>query len=132
MCSDAHFKAIVIGMSRINLRLDGPPRGVQTLAEMTETARLLKAVNIRSSEARYLGDPGTSDPDIKVTKSDVLKEPRRSLGQILQYIHCLDYQSCESEGWETSKAYRVLMYFVDIIAREATGAEYEKAEWAIH
>lgn len=132
MCSDAHFKAIVIGMSRIEIPFEGRTRGARTLEEMNDSVRLLKAANIRSLEARYPDNPGESDPSIKITARDVQRETPRSPAQILKLIHSLDYQSCEFDGWRTSEACGVLSRWISTIAQYLAGRAYDDAEWSIH
>lgn len=49
---------------------------------------------------------------------------------ILKLVKCLDYQSCEHEGWEESRAYKIL----ECIKNNAIGQleGYSEAPWGIN
>lgn len=50
-----------------------------------------------------------------------------SPGEVFKAINCLDYQSCEHDGWQTSEAYKFLETLRDSACRKVDG--YEAAPW---
>lgn len=113
-------------------------RGIQNLNE-AELASLYADVlyreNIRSVLTRYPKDTIESAPGpikkpahITVTARDhctaALRLPAVAL---LKMLDCLEYQSCESDDWENTVAYRLLNAIRRAAIRAIPG--YEDAPW---
>lgn len=99
-------------------------------------ADLLYQENIRSVRARYPNDtwddlPG---PIVKplhcVVSPRDTSLPRVSAVQILKFAHCLAYQSCETDDWETTPAFKLLESIKSAATREVPG--YDDAAWEYH
>lgn len=60
-------------------------------------------------------------------------EPREltamKAGGVLKVAHCFDYQACEHDGWETSKAKAALDSLAEALGRKLPG--YEDGPWGI-
>jgi hypothetical protein len=129
MCSDLHIRAVVIGAyrckaERCNFSLD--------LDVLSREANTLKAANVKSVSARY-GDRtkmmGINGEPIEVNALAYSKASQRSPIELLKLVDCLEYQSCEFEGWKKSKASKLLDEYRAYITRSIPG--YEKAAWDI-
>jgi hypothetical protein len=46
---------------------------------------------------------------------------------VFKAIDCLDYQSCEHDGWHTSNAWRVLESLRELVCQHVDG--YDGAPW---
>ncbi len=99
-----------------------------------EVANMLWMENIKSVSARYPNEssatlPGPRNQDFVVVETDFngLRWDGFSAPQILKACDCLEYQSCEHEGWEASES----KAFLDTLRKAAwhTVAGYEEAEW---
>lgn len=87
---------------------DGALRfGELTYANATEIGRLLWQENVASVCFRYESD--TADEYAEVFDY-VYRDPGHLLahGEALRACHCLGYQSCEHDGWETSEAKAII------------------------
>ena len=113
-------------------------RGIENLtsAELaTLYANTLYQENIRSVLARYPKDtlesaPGPIDKpaSIAVTLRDsTLAKYRLKAVAILKMCDCLDYQSCETDDWEETVAFRLLANIRAAAIRTLPG--YEDAPW---
>jgi hypothetical protein len=49
--------------------------------------------------------------------------------QLIKAVHCLDYQSCETEDWETTLAWRICQAVVSAAIGRLPA--YEAAAWEI-
>jgi hypothetical protein len=47
----------------------------------------------------------------------------------IKQVHCLDYQSCEHDGWEKSQAFKFGHRLISILASSLPG--YEAAPWGM-
>lgn len=76
----------------------------------TEIGRTLLAENERSVMFRYPGETLGSMPGTvgETSASYTFKERRASPVAVLKALNCLDYQSCESDDWEGTEAYRII------------------------
>jgi len=50
--------------------------------------------------------------------------------EILKLVNCLDYQSCEHEGWKSSAAYKILSSIKSYAINQLDG--YDAAPWGIN
>jgi hypothetical protein len=91
--SHKHIDALISAM--LDARMfywDGHNRVYVTRDNAEEVGRILLEENVRSVLYRYGGRIGD--------------RPRPPV-QIIKAVHCLDYQSCETEDWETTLAWRI-------------------------
>lgn len=101
---------------------------------MADVGNLLLRENLASVTARYPREssatlPGPRDHDCEITPADI---GRYCYGvvdpvQVLKACDCLEYQSCEHDGWRASEARAVL----EALRRAAWHAlpGYDGAEW---
>jgi hypothetical protein len=91
--------------------------------------------NVKSVAARYPDDgpterPGTSGEDIDEAAFGYRFEPRGytfTVPEALGAIRCLDYQSCEHDGWLESEAYGFLQAFTAaLVGKIAEGWEWDE------
>lgn len=139
VCSNTHIKALAIfavrkshGSLSINPRyVDGAEdvAGQDLNVIATRYAAILLAENVRSVRYRYADDVGDYD-EILISKNEVLMPKAISPVAILKLCACLNYQSCETEDWETTNAYKLLQHIKDEAIRALPG--YEEAPWGLH
>jgi hypothetical protein len=119
------------------------PAGLSELAtregEITadELGFILWAENVASVRYRYPDVdtdemPGTYDDDQPevthgYTYTDRPRQPRPTAVQALKLISCLDYQSCEHDGWKDSEAFAILASLKDNLIGCLPG--YSDAPW---
>jgi hypothetical protein len=86
-----------------------------------EMCRVLMRQNVRSVNERY-NERGKSE---SFKQSDFDSAPILSPDQCLKACGCLEYQSCETDDWKTTRAYDLLQ----LIRAEAMrrGADKERA-----
>lgn len=105
----------------------------------TYYANILYAENIRSVQARYPGDTFEDLPGL-IQKPDMLEvTANESFEQyayapyvlkpvdILKMANCLEYQSCETNDWRDTLAYRLLLRIKEAAIRLLPG--YDDAPW---
>lgn len=120
---------------------DGALRGLHNLNNYelaTLYANVMYAENIRSVSARYPNDsfddlPGLVEKprSIEITSRDFIN-PQYKLKSvsILKMCSCLEYQSCETDDWESTVAYRLIDSIRAAAIRSLPG--YEDAPWEFH
>ena len=139
VCSNAHIKALAIFAVRKShgsmlvdpCYVDGAKDldGKYEEVIATRYAAILLAENVRSVRARYADDIGDYE-EIEISKSEVLMPKAFTPVTILKLCNCLAYQSCETEDWETTNAYKLLQQIKDAAIRLLPG--YEQAPWGLH
>lgn len=77
--------------------------------------------NYRSVNARY--NESEKAPEYHWTQVNV------SAVQVIKAVHCLDYQSCETDDWNTTQAYQILKAIKNVASYMLPG--YEEAQWEI-
>lgn len=93
--------------------------------------------NIKSVQTRYPEDsldelPGPIGENYTLTADDFPPRPFHdwSLVQILKACDCYAYQTCEHQGWETSRAKTLIDSIISIAYGELPG--YDDANWQIN
>lgn len=139
LCEDKHFIALAACMIRFATR----PRTGSRLVYLRDIlkcsqsvpdsdiggliADALRSENHASLRARY-NDPVPSGlPPLRVTSRDRFDAENYSLAQIAKSISCLEYQSCEHDGWRASVAYSLLEWLRGEILDALPG--YDEAAW---
>ena len=145
ICSPDHFKVLaVFAASRRHGSLRVDPRYIDGFKQLevrnelelaSAYADVLYAENIRSVLHRYPDDtldsaPGPIDKpeSITVTARDVCAARYRLPPvAILSMCDCLEYQSCETEDWASTPAWRLLNAIRRAAIRALPG--YDDAPW---
>jgi hypothetical protein len=151
VCGPDHFKALALFASRQiggygAGRLTVDPRYVRGLPESAHGfrgtqlaevyANILYEENVRSVSARYPNDsidnlPGPihKPATIQIAGRDIVNDGYRLKPvDILSMCNCLEYQSCETDDWQQTLAYRLLNCIRDAAVRQLPGyddAPYE-------
>lgn len=111
----------------------------QSVKSAQQVAIGLARENIRSVATRYPGDldgqrpgPGLKDAEIEeaaaIYAGYFLAHPQSITPvQILRLIDCLDYQSCETDNWPQTLAFRQLNWIRGAATRSLPG--YDQAQW---
>lgn len=139
VCSDAQFKALAIfavrkdDCGRIHVDpsyVDGARdvAGKTSSIIATRYAAMLLAENVRSVRHRYPDDDGNYD-EVRVSAAEVLNTGELSPVVILKQCANLDYQSCETNDWETTNAFKLLQRIKYAAIRNLPG--YDEAPWGL-
>ncbi len=111
----------------------------QSVKSAQQVAIGLARENIRSVAARYPGDldgqrpgPGLKDAEIEeaaaIYAGHFFTHPQRvTPTQILKLVDGLDYQSCETDDWPQTLAFRQLGWIRGAATRSLPG--YDQAQW---
>lgn len=148
ICGSDHIKALAVfavgrrhGSQRVApeyFRHDGGDEhmfGRPDAEIATYYANIMYCENIRSVQVRYPSDSFENLPG-PCEKAELLTVTNRDVCElagmlkpidIIKMCDCLEYQSCESDDWQTTLAYRLLLR----IRRAAWHSipEYENAPW---
>ena len=124
LVNNNHISAIV--KWAVNSQHFSYQHGLPASTRFTEPHRLVKllsnenllSVNYRYLDKQELGEVYFDRFAISLTPVEVIKA-----------CHCLMYQSCEHEGWETSEAKAFLESVIQDAIRNLPG--YDEAEWEI-
>lgn len=110
---------------RVTVPDESAPFGYRALdLTPTELGRLLLRENLASVDYRYQGRLEESEfkaPEVY----EFRRVPHGALhpAWVLKALHCLEYQSCEHDGWESSTAFRVVRALEAAAARRVPGYE---------
>lgn len=124
LVSEKHIQALVTYAARHlgTIRLGQATLDLTTPEGKRELGQRLWDENLRSVNFRY-----REQTEPVVYKHKMV--PSISAVQILKAIHCLSYQSCESNDWEETQAYSVLKQIESSAVRNVPG--YDEAAWGI-
>jgi hypothetical protein len=100
ICADDQFEAVVNGWYRYMQYAKRTPEELQAMADT------LKRENIRSVNWRY--NEHTKFKSCKFVAQPKDSKPAYSIEQIIQWLLCIEYQSCERDDYESSKACALL------------------------
>lgn len=119
-----HISAIVRWACRNNVSVyySNPTRSLKAGQEQ-EMAEILLAENVKSVNYRY---NETAEPEAIVYDAfaTILKPV-----EVIKACQCLEYQSCEHDGWDDSVAKKILDTITDAAIRNLPG--YDAAPWEI-
>jgi hypothetical protein len=125
LCSDKHISAVVhfINVNFSHWRTIGAD--LPTTDDPQGVGRVLYAANLFSVDTRY---PDKATEELVVWR---YKSPVAALDVVsfLKALDCLEYQSCEPENWEGSRAHRVISWARGCAIAMLPG--YDKAPWGI-
>ncbi len=111
-----------------------------TPEQATACATVLWLENIRSVQHRYPNDESLFDDPAAVTITAAqFRDPRYKLTaiQAVKLCNCLDYQSCETNDWETTPAHAIVesikgaaLAALDMTSKQASELHaYDAAPW---
>jgi len=107
-------------------------RDEPTDAEIMEVAKVLLKENVKSVNFRY-GDKNRS----RFSKKQVAPDKTLSIAGLVKAIHCWEYQTCEHDGHEKSKAWVMMQQLQTAIlsqifyTHQPYAKEYEDAKWGL-
>lgn len=122
--TDKHINTLVTfaGLRNVSASYGNPTRSIAVAGNEQAIAELLLAENTRSVNYRYK----ESDP---VAPINFIFENSFNVVGILKACTCLQYQSCETDDYETTAAYALLRAIREQAVTELPG--YTDADWAI-
>ena len=85
--------------------------------------------NYRSVNYRYKNSED-EEKCHKFSYKEKLGEKKLKPVEILKLVACLDYQSCETDNWETTRAYKILESIKSFAINQLDG--YNEASWGIN
>jgi len=99
------------------------------LEEYQSQANVLMLENLRSVNWRYRNSPHIEQqPMVGEVQLNLNAEPVTVL-QALKLIDCLDYQSSESEDWDSTEAFKLLCKYRKILTPCLPG--YDQCKWGM-
>ena len=140
VCSDADFAtlaAFAMANNCAGTNRKGEPRRI------TRVANILGAENVRSVNYRYAHNADAQETFTLFTGKQIREHAHEvSPVQIVKLCDCLKYQSCETDDYEQTEAYALLMT-IRAKACEIAGypaefsaycdrPEYNAAQWGMH
>jgi len=87
-----------------------------------ELGQILLAENVRSVNARYNETDETPEYEYRDVRFDAIDAVT-----VLKSVQCLNYQSCETDDWKTTTAYKVLQAIESGAIAHLRG--YREAPW---
>ena len=105
-----------------------------TMRDPADLAELLARENVASIDARYRGESdqfyaGGVDVYVSDCRAAAMLRAWTDYrgAELAKAVHCYEYQSCEHEAWEQSKAHIIMRKIIDSIVRRLPG--YDGAPW---
>ena len=122
--SNKHINTLVTFAGRRNIVAyhGNPTKSIATAGNEQAAAELLLAENTRSVNCRYKLDKAATPIHFEFV------DGVDAVG-ILKACNCLDYQSCETEDWESTAAFALLQAIRTKAVTELPG--YARASWTI-
>lgn len=112
---------------RTDLRRYLPREYANKDVDASDVGRLLWTENLASVAHRY--GPQLDAPHTENYRHQIdLSAPNRAV-EVIKSIQCLEYQSCEHDGWESSAAHCFLQNLKSEAIRNLPG--YDKAPWGL-
>jgi hypothetical protein len=140
LCSHEHFKILAmfaVTDGRYGLRVDPrhlPDAAVRGLNNespatiATHYANILYRENFRSIKHRYPSSTVEAS-EIRVTDKDISNNKGLDAVSLLKQCDCLIYQSCETDDYYETLAYKLVGMIKDAAIKLLPG--YESAPWGI-
>lgn len=131
ICSDTHINALVTYAASNHISYYNPL--TQGHTEVTahnaeEIGRILMDENVRSVCCRYPDADNDQKSAGAAYRYKRFATPLTAV-EAMKACHCLNYQSCETDDWESSLAWRILQAIESHAAHHVPG--YDKAPWGI-
>lgn len=96
-------------------------------AQCAAIGTLLWQENVKSVNARYQDQSDAGRYTLSASEASHTIWQEIDPVQVIKACHCLEYQSCEHDGWETSDAKRILDTLIKCACHALSG--YDQAEW---
>lgn len=126
-----HIDALVSYMvNNMDSYWTGTERVLVTRNNAEEVGRILLDENVRSVNHRYRGECSTEEKSKAANYRFSYSYRDVSAVQIIKAVHCLDYQCCEPDDWETTLAYKICQAILSTACHRLPG--YEQAQWGIY
>lgn len=112
---------------------DGSSLDLSDRADLQKAADILYGQNVRSVSHRYNDEPANQLPGVitevghAITYRMIL--PTESAVQIIKACDCLGYQSCETDDWEQTDAYKIMTAIRERATEAIPGMD--SAKWSI-
>lgn len=128
--SNDHINAIVTYCvdKRVSYWTGKEHQTVQTW-NAEEVGRILMDENVRSVVCRYPSEAGEFANEGSDYSYRHFPTPLTPV-EIIKACHCLGYQSCETDDWEASLAWRILQSVISHASHQLPG--YDGAPWEIN
>jgi hypothetical protein len=108
---------------------NGTDRIDVTAHNAEEVGRILMDENVRSVGHRYNDRIDNDEKSAGAAyKFKRFSTPLTAV-EAIKACHCLDYQSCETENWEGTIAWRILQAVLSAATHKLPG--YDKAPWGV-
>lgn len=114
------MSAFIVGKTHIDAMLT-PLQSYNSDDELSEMGNTLWQENYKSVNYRYRENEVA--PEYRFTSN------AQSNVQVLKLCDCYDYQSCETDVYEDSEAYKIVNMIRKIVCSSLDG--YDEAEWAL-
>ena len=127
--TDTHVNALVT--YAVDKRLsyfDGKNRNNILAHNAEEVGRILMDENVRSVCHRYNEASAEEKSAGASYKFERFETPLTPV-EAIKACHCLEYQSCETDDWEGTIAWRILQAIISHASHNLPG--YDKAPWGI-
>lgn len=108
----------------------GSMRVTCTLNNAEEIGRILLDENVRSVNHRYGGRIDEDEKDAAATYTFKRSPHYLAPVQIIKAVHCLDYQCCETDDWDTTLAHNILQNILSTACHKLPG--YDEAQWGVY
>ena len=125
ICDDMHINAIVTYAvdKQVSIYEEGNGHTYITDANAEEIGRTLLSENVRSVNHRYNESEDAGD-----YKFERFETPLTAV-EAIKACNCLDYQSCETDDWKTTRACAILNAVIAKAHNDLPG--YDNAPWEI-
>jgi hypothetical protein len=100
-----------------------------TARNAEEIGRILLDENVRSVAHRYSNRINDDERNASAIYAYRPFPTPLAAVEFIKACKCLEYQSCETDDWETTLAYRILRACIDSASSDLRG--YERAPWEI-
>lgn len=126
----AHINALVSYMvSKQVSYWTGKTREYVTRNNAEEVGRILLDENVRSVNYRYRDECDNDEKNQGSTYCFSYSLRPLSPVQVIKAVNCLVYQSCETEDWESTIAWRICQAIISHAVHDLRG--YDEAAWEI-
>ncbi len=114
ICSDKHIATVVMS-------LDPKYHPLQLIANR------IKAANIKSVNYRYNEKTRSTSCDLSQGDPDLAKNPEA----VIKLAQSIDYQSCELDNWERTRAYAHLHYIASQAGWKLISERDDNLPWSL-
>lgn len=128
--SDLHINVLVSWAGRVRGSIQRSyywqGRRIPFAGDESRVAQVLYDENARSVDARYRE---STPPRVFPFRFEHGRAASATAVAIIKMAHCLAYQSCETDDWESTEAFAILRGIEDFAMRALPG--YDEAPWEL-